>query len=299
MLIATPFLGRVMIRRLFQLPGEPALWVRVVLSVVGSAGLAWLVAVLMTRAGIFIVDRGFRDARPLKKQLLKLMFRIATIIVVTGIAVKALQSLGVPVAGLIAGLGVGGLAIALAAQSTLENFIGGIILYTDQPVKVGDMCYFGAGRRGVVEDVGLRSVKIRTLDRTVVSIPNADFAKLHLENLADRDRVLLRENLRLRLQTPRDQLQALIAELESMLRAHDRLAKDPLRVRFMTIGEYFLEIEIYAYALTDAWPEFLEIREDILLKVLDIVERSETALALPAGVRFVEERGSSDSSQPA
>jgi MscS family membrane protein len=299
MLIATPFLGRVMIQRLFQLPGEPALWVRVVLSVVGSAGLAWLVAVLMTRAGIFLVDRGFRDARPLKKQLLKLMFRIATIIVVTGIAVKALQSLGVPVAGLIAGLGVGGLAIALAAQSTLENFIGGIILYTDQPVKVGDMCYFGAGRRGVVEDVGLRSVKIRTLDRTVVSIPNADFAKLHLENLADRDRVLLRENLRLRLQTPRDQLQALIAELESMLRAHDRLAKDPLRVRFMTIGEYFLEVEIYAYAMTDAWPEFLEIREDILLKVLDIVERSETALALPAGVRFVEQRETGVSSEPA
>jgi len=296
MLIATPFLGRVMIRRLFQLPGEPALWVRVVLSVVGSAGLAWLVAVLMTRAGIFIVDRGFRDARPLKKQLLKLMFRIATIIVVTGIAVKALQSLGVPVAGLIAGLGVGGLAIALAAQSTLENFIGGIILYADQPVKVGDMCYFGAGRRGVVEDVGLRSVKIRTLDRTVVSIPNADFAKLHLENLADRDRVLLRENLRLSLETPREKLQHLVSELKSMLAAHGRLAEEPLRVRFMGIGEYFLEVELYAYAMTDSWPEFLEIREDILLKILEIVEKSGTQLTLPAATRYVSEQTSNPSS---
>jgi len=292
MLIATPVIGRVMIRRLFQLPGEPALWVRVVLSVVGSAGLAWLVAVLMTRAGIFIVDRGFRDARPLKKQLLKLMFRIATIIVVTGIAVKALQNLGVPVAGLIAGLGVGGLAIALAAQSTLENFISGIILYADQPVKVGDMCYFGSGRRGVVEDVGLRSVKIRTLDRTMVTIPNADFAKLHLENLADRDRVLLRENLRLPLDTPRDQLQILMAELESMLRAHERLSEDRLRVRLMQIGEYFLEVELYAYAMTDSWPEFLEIREDVLLKVLEIVESSGTRLTLPAAIRDVNEQES-------
>jgi MscS family membrane protein len=289
MLIATPFLGRVMIRRLFQLPGEPALWVRIVLSVVGSAGLAWLVAVLMTRAGIFIVDRGFRDARPLKKQLLKLMFRVATIVVVTGIAVKALQSLGVPVAGLIAGLGVGGLAIALAAQGTLENFIGGIILYADQPVKVGDLCTF-ADRRGVVEDVGLRSVKIRTLDRTIVTIPNAEFAKLHLENLAERDRILLRENLRIPLETPRDRLQALMSELESMLRSHERLSEERLRVRLMQIREYYHEVEIYAYAMTDAWPEFLEIREDVLLKVVDIVERSGTRLALPTGVRYVSTR---------
>lgn len=293
MLIATPFIGRIMIRRLFLLPGEPALWVRVVFSVVGSAGLAWLVAVLLTRFGGLVVERGFRDARPLKKQLLKLMFRIATIVVVTGIAVKALQSLGVPVAGLIAGLGVGGLAIALAAQSTLENFISGIILYADQPVKVGDMCYFGAGRRGVVEDVGLRSVKIRTLDRTVVTIPNSDFAKLHLENLAERDRVLLRENLRFPLDSTREGLEAVMRDLESMLRAHDRLAEEPLRVRLMQIGDYFHEVEIYAYAMTDSWPEFLEIREDVLLKVLDIVEHSGLQLALPAAIRYVSEPDSS------
>jgi MscS family membrane protein len=291
MLIATPFLGRVMMRRLFQLPGEPAMWVRVVLSVVGFAGLAWLVAVIMTRFGGFIVDHGFRGSRPLKKQLLKLMFRIATIVVVTGIAVKALQNLGVPVAGLIAGLGVGGLAIALAAQSTLENFIGGIILYADQPVKVGDMCLFG-DRRGVVEDVGLRSVKVRTLDRTVVSIPNADFAKLHLENLADRDRVLLRENLRFPLDTPWVQLEAVMRELEAMLRGHERLAEEPLRVRFMQIGDYFLEVEVYAYAKTDSWPEFLEIREGVLLKVMEIVERSGTRLTLPAAIRYAGSQGS-------
>ncbi len=276
-----------MIRRIFLLPGEPALWVRVVFAVVGFFGLAWLVAVVLNRIGAFIVDHGFRDARPLKKQLIRVMFRIATIIIVTGIGVVALQRLGVPVAGLIAGLGVGGLAIALAAQSTLENFIGGIILYADQPVKVGDFCKFGE-RRGVVEDVGLRSVKIRTLDRTIVTVPNADFAKLQLENLADRDRVLLRENLRLRYETTREQIQRVMAELESMLRKHERIAEDPLRVRFNGFGEYFLEIELYAYAMTSAWPEFLEIREDVLLKVMDIVERSGTRLALPTGVRYCQ-----------
>jgi MscS family membrane protein len=286
MLIATPSYGRFMIRRIFLLPGEPALWVRLIFTVVGSLGLAWLVAVILTRIGAFIVDHGLRNARPLKQQFVRVMFRIATILVVTGIAVMTLQTLGVPIAGLIAGLGVGGLAIALAAQGTLENFIGGIILYADQPVKVGDFCKFG-DRLGLVEDVGLRSVKIRTLDRTMVTVPNADFAKLQLENFADRDRVLLRETLRLRYETTREQLQGLMAEFESMLRGHERLADEPLRVRFVGFGEYFLGVEIYAYAMTNAWPEFLEIREDVLLKVMDIVERSGTRLALPTGVRYV------------
>ena len=289
-IIASPFVVRWMIGRIFQLPGTPALIVGLTFSVVGYVGFAWLVSLLLTRFGDLIVRIWFREARPLKKQLIKVMFRIATIFVVTVIAVLAMQRLGVPVAGLIAGLGVGGLAIALAAQSTLENFIGGIILYADQPVRVGDLCKFGE-RRGVVEDVGLRSVKIRTLDRTIVTVPNADFAKLQLENLDERDRILLRENLRVAYGTDREQLQKLLGDLESMLYDHERIANEPLRVRFVGFREYYLEIELHAYALTNNWPEFLEIREDILLNVMRIVEGSGTRLALPTEMHYVSERG--------
>ena len=284
-MIAIPSAGRFLIGRIFQLPGAPALTVRLVFSIVGYIGLAWLVAVALTRIGEMAVNLGFRDVRPLKKQLVRVVFRIVTIVAVTGLTLKVMQLLGVPVAGLIAGLGVGGLAIALAAQGTLENFIGGIILYADQPVKVGDICNFGS-RRGTVEDVGLRSVKIRTLDRTIVTVPNADFAKLQLENLTERDLVLLREKLCLRYETTREQLQGVMAELESMLKEHERIAEERLRVRFNGFGEYFLEIELYAYAMTASWPEFLEIREDILLKVMEIVERSGTRLALPTEIHY-------------
>jgi MscS family membrane protein len=280
-----PFAGGYMINRIFQLPGAPALVLRLMLSVVGYIGLAWLVALVLTRLGDLVLRLWFRDARPLKKQLVKVVFRIATIVVVTIVAVMALQRLGVPVAGLIAGLGVGGLAIALAAQSTLENFIGGIILYADQPVKVGDVCKFGS-RRGTVEDVGLRSVKIRTLDRTVVTVPNADFARLQLENLTDRDQVLLREELCLRYETTREQLRQVLTGFETMLREHPRIAEDRLRVRFTGFGQHFLEVELFAYAMTDAWPEFLEIREDVLIKVMEIVERAGTRLALPTEVHY-------------
>jgi len=284
-MIAIPFAGRFLIRRIFQLPGAPALTVRLVFSIVGYIGLAWLVAVVLTRIGEMTVNIGFRNARPLKKQLVRVVFRIVTIAVVTGLTLKAMQLLGVPVAGLIAGLGVGGLAIALAAQGTLENFIGGIILYADQPVKVGDICKFGS-RRGTVEDVGLRSVKIRTLDRTVVTVPNADFAKLQLENLSERDLVLLRERLCLRYETTREQLKEILAGLEAMLEKHPRIAEERLRVRLTGFGDYSLEVELFAYALTSAYPEFLEIREEVLLEAMAIVESAGTRLALPTEIHY-------------
>jgi MscS family membrane protein len=284
-LIGSPGIGRFMIHWLFELPGVPALVLRLLFSIVGYIGWAWLVALVLSRVGDLTVRFWFSDARPLKQQLVRVMFRIANIIVVTAIALKALQILGVPVAGLIAGLGVGGLAIALAAQGTLENFIGGIILYADQPVKVGDFCRFG-DQMGTVEDVGLRSVKVRTLDRTVVTMPNAEFAKMQLENLSERDRVLLREKICLRYETTRAQLQAILSGLEAMLENDPRIAEEPLRVRFSGFGRYYLEIDVFAYALTSDWPEFLSIRQEVLVKVMELVDRSGTRLALPTEVHY-------------
>ncbi len=284
-LIAVPFVGRFMIRRLFELPGGPAQAVRLLFSMVGYFGLAWLVALVFGVLADLTVRWWFRDARPLKKQLVRVVFRIATIVVVTAVGLKALQILGVPVAGLIAGLGVGGLAIALAAQGTLENFIGGIILYADQPVKIGDTCTFGA-QSGTVEDVGLRSVKIRTLDRTLITVPNAAFAKMQLENLSERDRILLRENVCLRYSTTPAQVRAVLSGLQAMLERDPRIAEDPLRVRLTGFGQYYLEIELFGYALTSAWPEFLSIRQEILVNVMEVVERSGTRLAVPTQAQF-------------
>ena len=108
---------------------------------------------------------------------------------------------------------------------------------------------------------------------------------MQLENLAERDRVLLKEKLRLQYETTHEQLQNVMAALESMLIENDRIDEEPLRVRFIGFGEYFLEVEVYAYTLTTDWSEFLEIREDILLKVMAIIEGSGTRLALPTEIR--------------
>ena len=152
-------------------------------------------------------------------------------------------------------------------------------------MRVGDTCRFG-DRKGTVEEVGLRSVKIRTLDRTVVTVPNADFVNMQLENLAKRDRILLRQELCLRYETTNEQLSSVLTELEGMLADHPQIADDPLRVRFMGLGRYCFEIELFAYALTHNWPEFRAIRQDVLTKVLEVVEKSGTRLALPTEIHY-------------
>jgi small-conductance mechanosensitive channel len=134
--------------------------------------------------------------------------------------------------------------------------------------------------------VGLRSVKIRTLDRTVVTVPNADFAKMQLENLSERDRVLLREEICLRYETTREQLQLILSELEAMLQNHPQIADEGLRVRFTGFGRYYIEIELFAYAMTSAWSEFLSIRQNVLVNVMEIIGRSGTRLALPTEVHY-------------
>jgi small-conductance mechanosensitive channel len=294
-LLNVPDAGNFIVNRIFDLPGEPVLVLRLVFSIVGNIGLAWLVALVLTRFGGLVLRLWFRNARPVRRHLAKEIFRIVTIVIVMVIVGLAMERLGVPVAGLVAGLGVGGLAIALAAQSTLENFLGGIILYTDQPVKVGDFCKFGS-RNGTVEEVGLRSVRIRTLDQTIITVPNGDFAQMQLENLTDRDRVLIREELCLRYETTQEQLRQVLSELETMLSEHPQVADEPMWVCFNGFGRHFLAVELFAYAMTSDWSEFLEIREDVLLKVMGVVEGAGTRLALPTEIHYVSGEYAADES---
>jgi MscS family membrane protein len=208
-------------------------------------------------------------------------------LIVAGFALLALlQNVGINVTGVLAGLGIGGLAVALAAQKSLENLFGGLTLIVDQPVRVGDFCRFG-DRVGTVEEIGLRSTRLRTLDRTVVSIPNGEFAGLQLENFAQRDRVWLSARLGLRYETTPDQLRHVLVEIRTMLYAHPRVHPDPARIRFVGFGDYSLDLEIFAYVLTADYSEFLAIREDIYLRIMDIVAASGTGFAFPSQTTYL------------
>src|SRR5438876_486058 len=158
----------------------------------------------------------------------------------------------VAAAWLAAGLGVGGLAVALAAQKTVENLFGSVSLVADQPVRLGDVCRFG-DTVGTVEDIGLRSTRVRTVDRTLVTIPNAQFSTLALENLSLRDRIPVRATLTLPQGTSAERVRQVLAALREMIVSHPKVHAESARARFVRMGPQALEIELLGYVLTTRW----------------------------------------------
>lgn len=213
-------------------------------------------------------------------------------VLITGLLLLA-DVLAIPYEGLIAGLGVGGLAMALAARNTVENFIGGLTLFADKPLEVGDFCRFG-DKLGTVEHIGLRSTRIRSLDRTVISIPNAEFVNLHLENFGRRDRMLVRCTLQLRYETTPDQLRHVLTRLRQLLIGHPRVLEDPVRVRLIGFGASSLDVEVFAYVDSADWGEFLGIREDLFLRIIDVVEESGSGFAFPSQTVYMARDGGLD-----
>jgi MscS family membrane protein len=246
-------------------------------------GLAWFTLRAVAVAAERVRGEAERRGEAATIALIDLAERGLTLVVLTLALLALLEVVGVHVTALIAGLGVGGIAIALAAQKTVEHLFGGVTLVADQPVKVGDFCRFG-DQVGTVEAIGLRSTRIRTLERTLVSIPNGELAALQIENFAKRDRIWLRTTLRLRRETTPDQLRYALVRLRELLCAHPMIEPDPARVRLVGFESDSLEVEIFAYVRTRDYNQFLAVREDVYLRVLDILAEGGTGLAHPSMV---------------
>lgn len=207
--------------------------------------------------------------------------------VIFGLGVLAvLGNLGFNMSTALAGLGIGGLAIGFGAQKTIENLFGGVSVLGDEVFRVGDVCRFG-DRTGVVEDIGLRSTRIRTDERTLLAIPNGTVATINLENLSRRDKILLKTNLSLRSETKADHLRFILSELRRLLYSHPKIESNSVRVRLTDIAGAAPTVEVFTYVLTQEFNEFAAVREDVLLRMLDIVESSGSGLALPAQTLYL------------
>ncbi len=258
-------------------------WMQVSTSVVITLAVGWATVVFLCRlAQSIIVARQFTEPS-IDAHLVRVCTRLMTFVVIVYLVLNAAEVLGIPLAPVLAGLGVGGLAVALAARPTLENLIGGVILFIDKPVRVGDFCRYG-DKIGTVEEIGLRSTRIRSLDRTVVSVPNADFSQMEIENFARRDRILFQTKLKLRHETTEDQVREVTTKVRDLLVADDRVGDDPCRIRLIGYGEYSVDLEIFGYVLTEDSNEFLAIREELLLWISGIVRQAGTAFATPVQI---------------
>ena len=186
------------------------------------------------------------------------------IFVIAGIIV--LDNWGYNMTTMIAGLGVGGIAIALAAQSTIANVFGGVSVISDHPVMVGDYGNFG-GVLGTVEDIGMRSTRVRTLNRTMMSIPNSAFAGMNLENYTLRDKILFNPTLQIKRGTPKDKIREAMKVLADLLRSDRRIESGPSPIRLISLSAASLGLEIFAYTLTDDMDEFYKIQADLFLEI--------------------------------
>ena len=242
--------------------------------------LTWMVLRLVHAVGEELLESMTRRARLGAVSVVVLVRRFVVVVIVVIALALIAASFGLNLVGWFAALGIGGIAIALGAQKTIEHLVGGVSIVADQPIRVGDFCSVD-GLMGTVEDIGLRSTRLRTLDRTLVTIPNGDLSSARIENYTSRDRFLWHATLGLRYETGAAQLRRIVRAIEVLLLSDDRVAEAP-RVRFVAFGASSLDVEVFAYLLAPDYPESLATREELLLAVMEIVEAEGSGFAFPS-----------------
>ena len=212
--------------------------------------------------------------------------RIIKAMVVVMALFLVLSVLGFNMSTALAGVGIGTLAIGFGAQKTIENLFGGVSVLGDEVIRVGDVCKFG-DRTGTVEDIGLRSTRVRTEERTLLAIPNGTVATINVENLSRRDKILFKTVLGLHLSTPADHLRHVLAEIRGVLSSHDKIETNTVRVRLVELASSSINVEVLCYVMTRDFDEFAAVREDLLLRIMNFVEDSGTSLASPSQTLYL------------
>lgn len=222
--------------------------------------------------------------------LLRLVARVVGVLTAVAILLWGANEIGIPAAGMLAGLGVGGFALALAAQSTVENLFGGVSIFADRPFRVGDFIHYG-NSDGIVEAIGPRSSRIRGLDGTLTTVPNSDLSKMHITNYSMRNKCFFHHTLGLRYETTPDQFDRLLSELRNRIAAHPMVEEtaDMPRIRLLRFGESSIDIDVRAYVLTTDFAEFLSVQQELLLDIMRVVDEAGSGFAFPSVTNYLQD----------
>ena len=248
--------------------------------------MSWLLWRWADAAGEVILGQMSRLGQLTAYSAVSFLSRAFKALIVVLLIAALLRAFGVNVTAGLAALGVGGLAIALGAQKLFENLIGSLTLIADSPIRIGDFCKVG-DTLGTVEEIGIRSTRIRTLDRTVLTVPNGELSALQIENYTQRDRYWFHPILNLRYETSPDQMRHVLQELRTMLTEHSKIDNATMRVRLISLGAHSLDIEVFAYVIAWDYVGFLEVQEELLLKCMEIVDAAGTGFAFPSQTLYM------------
>ena len=270
------FLGAFVFRIAEEIVGPSALarvYIGDLILLVVVSSVAWclvnLVELFLRRVDSLLDPR----QRVVSRSLLYLGRRTTRVVIFVVAGIFVLTNWGYPMTTIIAGLGVGGIAIALAAQQTIANVFGGVSVIGDHPVMVGDFGNFG-GLIGSVEDIGMRSTRIRTLSRTIVSVPNSAFAGMNLENYSLRDKILFNPTLQIKRSTSKEQVLHLMNAFQDMLKRDNRIEVGPAPMRISGLTSASFAVEMFAYVLTADIDAFYKIEVELFLQINEVVTSS-------------------------
>jgi MscS family membrane protein len=261
--------------------------------VIAVIAIIWILILLTSWGEQYVHERLRRRNLSGTASVLRLSRRVIDCSLIFAGIMVIVYHFGFSPTAALTGLGVGGIAVALAAQKTLENVIGGVSLIVDQVVKVGDTLKVGE-IVGQVDEVGLRSTRIRTVDRTVVSIPNGQMATMNLETLSVRDKFWFHPLISLRYGTSTEQIQQVLTNVQTLLTKHPSLERHSVRVRLLGVGASSFDVDVFAYVYAIDWNRFLEMQEGLLFSIMGIVEQTGAQIALPSQVIYVAAHSAGD-----
>ncbi len=237
---------------------------------------------ISSRIGASFTSRGMLAER----SIVSLLRRFVEAVIFLFVTLFVLHGLGLDVSTALAGVGIGGLALGLGAQKTFENMFGGVSILFDKVIQIGDPCRIN-NQVGTVEDIGLRSTRLRTTERTLLTIPNGTMATATIENLRFRDKFLCQQTIRLRYDLSPDHVRFILEEIRQLFLEDPKVEDSTSRVQFVRFADYALEIEIYVYLLEPEYAEYLKSQEALLLRIMEKLEKYGVVVALPTQTTFV------------
>jgi MscS family membrane protein len=244
--------------------------------------LTRITRLISSQIGLSLTKRGMLAER----SIVSLIRRFTEVSIFLLVSLLVLKNLGVDVSTAVAGIGIGSLALGLGAQKTFENLFGGISVLFDKVIQIGDTCRVN-NQTGVVEDIGLRSTRLRTGERTLLSIPNGTMATAVIENLRFRDKFLCQQTIRLRYDLSPDHVRYVLGRIQNLLIEDPKVEDSSARVRFLRFAEYALEVEIFCYILEPEYTAYLGTQEQLFLKIMDEIEKAGAVVALPTQTTIV------------